>query len=410
MKNYLSNLLGFLVISSGGWAGDCVYLDLETAWERVLCADPALSAAELGIDAQAGLIVQAGLLPNPVLGVVAENLAVSHPNQHTEPPQTTFSLSQVVELGGKRQARRSFAACEKDGAYWDCQILHQNKRLELTTAFISVSVAQEKYKLAQNKREIAEKLHHVVATQLQNGKSSPIDEKKAQIVLTTSLIDEREAYGALEEAKKTLSMMWGEGCPDFDYVAYDLYHYEPPPCREDLLECICKTPDYARAQQALCCAQRAVSIEKANRIPDVVVSVGCRWYNEGHACGWVVGAEMPIPFFDYNQGNVKQACALFGQAGFLRDESLRVLQEEMSVALEHLLIAYDTSVMIHKGLLADATETVEYTQTGYENGKFAYRELLDVQSMLFEIQQKYIDVLFDYHVHRAEIARLSGEI
>ena len=91
------------------------------------------------------------------------------------------------------------------------------------------------------------------------------------------------------------------------------------------------------------------------------------------------------------------------------DEVLRELQQEITVAHEHLLTAYDGSVMIQYGVLADAAEVFELTQDGYQCGKFDYMEVLDAQKVLFEIQEKYINVLFDYHLHRAELARLSGE-
>ena len=180
-------------------------------------------------------------------------------------------------------------------------------RLELANAFIAVSAAQEKYKIARNKREIAEKLHECVVIQVQGAKASPIQEKRAQITLKGACLEEREHWADLEEAKKQLSLMWGDPCPDFDCVDFDLYQYDAPPCQEMLLEGLYLTPDFERARQEVCCASRYLTLEKRNAIPDIVVTVGYRAYNDSNAHGWVVGAQMPIPFFNYNQGNIERA-------------------------------------------------------------------------------------------------------
>lgn len=409
MKNYLLHLVCLLLFGVAGYSQECICLDFETAWERVLGCAPTLSIANLEVDARAADAIQAGLMPNPVLEIEAENLGVSHPDHDTEPPQTTISLSQLLELGGKRQARWAVAACEADVAFWDAQIALQDKQLQLLAAFITVSAAQERWCLAQEKREVAEKIHECVVLQCQSGKASPIQERKAHIGLKGACIDEREAWGALEASKKQLSLMWDNPCPDFDCVVFDFYQYRQPPCLDEIMEGLYCTPDYVRAQQGVCCASRVLNLEKSNSIPDVVFTLGYRIYNDAHAHGWVVGAQMPLPFFNYNQGNIQRACTQYGQAGYQMDEVVRKLKEVISAAHEHLLAAYDTSVMIHKGVLADAAEAFDLTQEGYQCGKFDYMELLEAQHMLFEIQEKYIDVLSDYHLHRAELARMSGE-
>jgi outer membrane protein TolC len=52
---------------------------------------------------------------------------------------------------------------------------------------------------------------------------------------------------------------------------------------------------------------------------------------------------------------------------------------------------------------------MQWTQEGYESGKWDYLELLEAQKIVLEVQKKHADVLFDYHMHQAELARLTGE-
>ena len=86
---------------------------------------PRLAEARAEIARAEGLARQAGAMPNPTLGVEVENFATSNGVNMAE---TTASIEQTIELGGKRSARiaagradveaaRRRAASEGDG---DC--------------------------------------------------------------------------------------------------------------------------------------------------------------------------------------------------------------------------------------------------------------------------------------------------
>src|SRR5919198_1502431 len=88
--------------------------------------------------------LQAGLRPNPELGLEVENVAGTGALRGGRSAETTLRLSQVIELGGKRIRRLRVAAFERDLAAWD----YETKRLEVLTAvaqaFIEVVRAQER--------------------------------------------------------------------------------------------------------------------------------------------------------------------------------------------------------------------------------------------------------------------------
>jgi cobalt-zinc-cadmium efflux system outer membrane protein len=64
-------------------------------------------------------IRQAGLRPNPELTVDLENFLGSDPSRKFETLETTLSISQLMELGGKRAARIRLASSEKEVSIWD---------------------------------------------------------------------------------------------------------------------------------------------------------------------------------------------------------------------------------------------------------------------------------------------------
>src|ERR1700694_1272828 len=80
-------------------------ISLPQALQRALAANPRLTAAERDIGIATGLKVQAGALPNPDLSFELDNALGSGRFKGVRSAETNLQLSQLVELGGKREAR-----------------------------------------------------------------------------------------------------------------------------------------------------------------------------------------------------------------------------------------------------------------------------------------------------------------
>lgn len=404
----MRKMILFIFVIGVARAGYAQCIDLETAWEKVISFAPSLGAADAEIGVLEGEAKQVALWPNPVLEVESENLGVDHPSDDVEPPQTTISIEQLVELGGKRTARYQLAASQTCVAYWNAQIIRENAYLELTRTFIEVRAAEERWRIASERLELSENLLEAAKRKVQNGKLSPIQEKRVRIGMMADRLAVREAYSAYEQAKSRLAALWGSCCPDFESVEFDLFTFEPPPCESDMQGAYFRTPDYIRAFQAVTSAANNLYLQKANRMPDVVVMGGYRRYHDSHSGGWVVGVEVPLPLFNRNQGGIKSARCRLEQARLELEEIAREAQERIAVTLEKLAAAYQEAEELCACIMSEAKETLQMTQAGYDKGKFDYIDLLDAQKLLYEVQERYIDLLCEYHLNRAELARLSG--
>src|SRR3990172_957404 len=99
---------------------------LRDAVALALLHSPDLAAFAWETRAREARVLQAGRLPNPILSVLVEDLGASRidrpmgidASSAAVQPQTTIQLSQLVELGGKRAARRELAALDRDLAAW----------------------------------------------------------------------------------------------------------------------------------------------------------------------------------------------------------------------------------------------------------------------------------------------------
>jgi len=369
---------------------------------------PSLQVAETEVKIKDAEKIQAGLMPNPLADIEIENIWGSGLYQGWDAAQITYSLWQTIELGGKRRARRNFAATQTGMAYWEAEITRQNLRYELVTAFIETYKAQENIKIARERLSILEKTLEIVEAQVKAGKVSPIHRRRSLITLKSAEVALREADSQFIQAKRKLSSIWGAICPDFETVDFNFFEYGSPISLCDLAPGFFNSPDMLKWSQESFAASQNLKLQQANRIPDITLRAGYRQHNETDDYSFVIEAQIPLPIFNQNQGNIAKARLGINQSFSKREEIMRSLREKIALIHEQLNAAFDKAELIQNGVLAEATETLNLTQEGYQKGKLQYLDLLDAQRTLFEIQEQYIDILTVYHFKKAEMERWIG--
>ena len=85
-------------------------LSLEEALRRSIVADPARAGYEARLRAVEAGVRQAGVRPNPTLGLMVENLPTLGGGDILDRTETTLTYEQRIERGGDRPAPRSGSA------------------------------------------------------------------------------------------------------------------------------------------------------------------------------------------------------------------------------------------------------------------------------------------------------------
>lgn len=99
-----------------GLAVNAEPIALPDALKKASESSPRISQAKAQAEAAEARARQAGVSPNPELGLEIENFGGSGPYRDFRSSETTLALSQRIELGGKRGARIAVAAAERDFA------------------------------------------------------------------------------------------------------------------------------------------------------------------------------------------------------------------------------------------------------------------------------------------------------
>ena len=93
-------------------------LSLRDALALTLKANPELAAFSQEVRATEAALLQADVLPNPVLEIGADNLSNARKADAGDRTHS-IQIGQLIELGGKRAARIRLAETGRDLATWD---------------------------------------------------------------------------------------------------------------------------------------------------------------------------------------------------------------------------------------------------------------------------------------------------
>ena len=133
-------------------------LSLEEVLRAALLQNPELSSTAFEVRAAEARTLQAGLLPNPELELEFENFGGTGEVRGVDASESTFQLSQLIELGGKRARRLRAAGLERDLAGWDYEAKRLEVLTEATKGFVDVLAAQERLALTEDIVRLSEQV------------------------------------------------------------------------------------------------------------------------------------------------------------------------------------------------------------------------------------------------------------
>ncbi len=390
-------------------------MSLRDAIALALLHSPDLAAYAWETRAREARLVQVGRLPNPVIGVLAEDVGASD-NLGTDPagqgvvrPQTTIHLSQLIELGGKRSARRSVAARDRDLAGWDYEIARIDVLTQTTHGFIDVLASQELFALAASTAQLVEAVEQSVAGRVEGGVVSPIEQTRAAVAFANARLEMSRARRALETSRGRLAASWGSSEPMFRSVVGELHDVRQPPPLLELTARATDAPVLARWATYVSQRQGMLTLEQAKRVPDVSMNGGIRRFSDFQGNAFVIGASLVLPIFDRNGGAVEAARAIVAKAYEERRGAQTRFLVELADAYRALSSAYAEVTTLRDAVLPGAQEAFDAVSEGYRLGKFGYLDVLDAQRTLLSASGQYLNVLADYHKAAASVERLLGE-
>ncbi|WP_342308914.1 TolC family protein [Pseudomonas fluorescens] len=399
-RTLLCSLVLFLATAQGVGAQT---LTLDSALQTAFANNPDLAAARWEIGIVEGARQQAGLIPNPVASWDAEDTRRSTRT-------TSVKLSQTLELGGKRGARIDVATRAQDAAALSLEQRRNGLRADVIEGYYGALRAQERLDLAQRSQALAERGLVVANGRVTAGKSSPVEATRAQVQLSEIRLEFNRAQMGLTDAYRRLAASTGSAATDFQAVATQGPATPPLPSAAHLLARLEQTAELRLAELQILQGEASIGLEKAQRIPDLDVSIGSQYDASARERVNLVGVSMPIPLFNRNQGNVLAATRRADQARDQRNAAELRLRTETRQALDQWQTANTEVRAFNQQILPAAQSAVDAATRGFEMGKFNFLDVLDAQRTLIAARTQYLTATAQATEAWVRIERIYGDL
>ena len=437
-------------------------LTLGRSLALALDQNPGLAPFAWDIRAAEARALQAGLRPNPELAIDLEDIRLgasdsgstsrtagfspsdgfsagtsgsseSSRNAAFGDSEITLTLSQLVELGGKRSKRVEASNKERQVAVWDYEVARADVLAQTARAFYGVVAAQEHVRLAEDLFGLAGRAHETIQTLVAAGKVSAIEVSRSQVELSQLTIERDSAERTLTAARIELSGQWGSNAPLFTRVTGTFPDTFSPPSPETMKTAIDSSPYITRWLAELEQRDAVVTLERANGKPDLTVAIGVRSAGSSGASqrGWdlssadgfslnrggtdsdrdtrvVLGVSIPLPLFNRNQGRIREAEYLAEKAAFERRAMEAAISNALTAGYERASAFHAEFETLKSTVIPRAQEVFDAIQEGYRAGKFGLLDVLVAQRALFDAQRQVAQSQASFHREIVEIERFTG--
>lgn len=384
--------------TSGGMA-------LEEALAHAARNRQELAACRADLDAAGLKLKQAGLPPNPELGVEWDNLGGDLPEDDVR--ETTVSLNQPVEIGGKPSARKNRGRAEILRLQREQTTVWLDIAAEVRMAFLEVLVARERLTLQQEAETIASELAGLTHERVAAGELAVTEETRAEANKAETMAETQKRKRLLAEAELGLALVLVE--PDTVTAAGQLPREVAIPDRQMLLAGIQGSPLLTLRRSECELATTGLSLERANAWSDPVLSLGVREIPGREARAVSIGLSVPLPLFQRNQAALAEASATVRKAAASEEATARRLRTELLKSHAVLVAADREARTLRKEVLSRATEAAEAVREGFRAGKFRYSDVLEASRAQVQVKARHLDALIDLNRGAITLDRLRGK-
>lgn len=396
---------------ANAWAAESVLaqsdLTLADALRAAATNNPALRAAPFELRALEGRRQQAAVRPNPELEVEFENFAGGGDFSGTDSLETTLALSQLIELGGKRDARIGFANSEYELLRTEQEVRSLDLQAEVARRYLDVLAQQDRLDLARRTADLATEVHSGVQRRVDAARSPLAEASRADIARIRAGLDVTNAERSLESARYALAATWGASSPDFTAARADLQRFPDVEGFDALASQLEQNPDQLRLLTEQRLREAEIRVAQASRRPDLTVGAGVRRFEETGDNAFVLSVSVPLPIANRNAGAIAESQARLAALPFERDAALLEARTRLFELYQELQQARTEATALDKELVPQARTALEQTRSGFDRGRFSYLEVAEAQRELLELELDRIDTAATFHLLLIEIERLT---
>lgn len=377
-------------------------LDLSDALARASAADPARSGWESRAAAAEANVRQAGVKPNPSLGVELENFAGTGAYSILDRTEATLSYQQTLERGGKREARVGVARASAEVVRRRRDVRRLDLLRDVQVAYAEALAADAEVLIAEARFVAAQSAQTEVNRRVKAARDPLFAGSRAEAITAEAEIQRDQAKAAATNARAVLARFWG-GTPDFALNLETFFNVVPPSAPPPV-----STVDLALLEAERDVAVANVRVEQSRAVTDPTVRAGVRYFGDGDDVAVVVGGTIPLRRYDTNKAGIERALAErnAAEADIAAERMLR--EREVARLTARMAASATESERLRAEVIPNAIRAVEQVREGFGRGGFQYINVAEAERALADARARRVAVLRQFHLDQAALDRLTG--
>ncbi len=383
-------------------------ISLPWVLEQTLLHNAQLKAYPYELRVSEALNIQAGITPNPKFSMSVENVLGTGEMQGVENAEISLALSQLIELGDKRQRRVDLAQAQQQQQIRQ----YEQQRLEImsdaTQRYYQLLRLQALQAWGVKRIELESNALKTIETRAQAGAVPQADVTKLALRVSRSQAAQEQIDGETNLAKYRLASMWASE-PRFDHVDGQLNQLRHLPTIASVLNAIEMAPQYLELLSVERLMYAKTRMEESKAQSDITLGMGVKSVDGFDDGALMFNFSMPIALSNPNQGNILAAKANED----LAVEQQRLIREQLKLALmaihQAMLNNAKQAQRLDQQLVPLAKRLLNDSQLAYQTGQINVLQLVDAQSQLVSVERELIEANIASYLQLLELERITGQ-
>lgn len=382
-------------------------ISLGDALARAAGQDLSRPGAVARVDAAEAATRQAGVRPNPTVGLDIENFAGSGDRQLLESTETTVYYQQTLERGAKRDARVGAARAEVTVAQLRGQVRALDLLANVQALWVEAAATDAAVGVARERLALAERLQRETARRVSAARDPLFVGERARTSVAQAQIALDQAQTAAANARAALAAYIGLAEVEVDGTALALT--DGPSAALPPTSAL-RTADLAVLEAERDAALSRIRVEDTRARQDPTVRAGLRHFRQGGDVAFVVGGSIPLGRNDTNRGNIERARA--ERLALEADLALARTERDREIARLAARRAATASEVrrIDAEVLPSARRAVDLVRDGFNRGgdAFTVLEVTEAQRAVIDAEARRLELLKSYALDGARLDRLAA--
>ncbi len=395
-----------------GWAAQTAEpastkaLTLVEAVRLALESNPEFRASGARVDAAAGRAYQVNKWSNPELELSAEDWPVSNGRGFSDAKQT-IGIAQTLPYPGKKSLDKQIGGLGVKLSEAEQAVRRTELVRDVKAGFFRVLASERLAQVSTQLAAVAESLAVIARKRVDAGAAAYQEQLRAEVQLEQARMEligfEREET----TARQVLATLLGR--PDLKDALFSgtlAERAESALIDESADGWLAQHPSTTAAQANLDRAELAHRRARLEPYPDVKVGMAGGRIGETDQSIIQLGFSLPLPLIDRGKGKQREARANVNVAEAELLGVRQQLQREWANAQKRYRTAAEQVAHYRERILPKAGEALRLVQTGFEQGKFDFIDLVDTQRTTAEVRLAYLQKLLELNIAQAEIEAL----